>query len=84
MLRCYLNQIFVAKTNSPGFLEIPVIPGPSNEVVVTMSMIQNYLLPSGSLGPGGGAMILMGPRALGMGPVIDVLINWKFPQDTGS
>ena len=24
------------------------------------------------------AMILMGPRALGIGPIIDVYINWKF------
>ena len=24
------------------------------------------------------AMILMGPRALGMGPIIDVFINWKY------
>ena len=24
------------------------------------------------------AMILMGPRALGMGPIIDIFIHWKF------
>ena len=24
------------------------------------------------------AMILMGPRALGMGPIIDVFMHWKF------
>ena len=32
------------------------------------------------------AMILMGPRALGMGPIVDVFIKWKFqdvPQDAG-
>ena len=35
--------------------------------------IQNYLLPYGSWDPE--AMILMGPRALGMGPIIDVCIH---------
>ena len=47
--------------------------------------IENYLLCDESLGPK--VMILMGPRALGMGLIIDVLNHWKFkkrPQDTGS
>ena len=37
--------------------------------------IHNYLLPSGSLGPR--AMIHMGPRALGMGPIIDGFFSWE-------
>ena len=30
------------------------------------------------------AMILMGPRALEKGPIIDVSIHWKFYGDAGS
>ena len=37
------------------------------------SEIQNYLLSYGSQ-----ALIPMDPRALGMGPIIDVFILWKF------
>ena len=43
----------------------------SNELMIQDLGIQNYLLPYGPL-------ILMGPKAMGMGPIIDVFNHWKF------